>query len=141
MLSCDQEPEDLIAIFVQQLAEGGEFLPNKKLEAYRKALERLSLEINDSHHLWSQESFRQYWMELKADKFTLLVLDHLSSIQGQFFWFNFLGLFWGFEGFSIFLILYCKISFLESVWSRWICGELKLARSEGVGSILLCQKR
>ena len=139
MLSCDQEPEDLIAIFAQQLAEGGEFLPNKKLEAYRKALERLSLEINDSHHQWSQESFRQYWMKLKADGFTLLVLDHLSSIQGQFF---FDLIFWVyFEGFSIFLIRYCKIFFLESVWSRWICGELKLARSEGVGSILLCQER
>ena len=31
-LSCDQEPETLVAIFAQQLAEGGEFLPNKELE-------------------------------------------------------------------------------------------------------------
>ena len=84
-LSCDQEPETLVAIFAQQLAEGGEFLPNKELEAHRNALERLSLEINDSHHFWSQESFRAYWMELKRDGFTLLVVDHLSSVQGQFF--------------------------------------------------------
>ena len=82
VVSADQEPEDLVPIFAQQLAEGEEFLPNKKLEAWRKGLERLPLTINHSHHLWSQESFREYWVAAKSEGVTFLLLDHMSSIQG-----------------------------------------------------------
>ena len=77
------EPQDIMSLALHSLGEYKQEQPRETLEGHKDFLAKLPFIVNRRPEQWTEEKFEGFWRELKAEGCSMLIIDHLSVVQGK----------------------------------------------------------